>query len=152
MDALLHAHSGLRYIVLLLLLIAIFQGFMGMSGKKVFTNGNRKIALFAMISCHIQLLLGLVLYFFGNVGLATITNPALDSVMGNSLARFWGVEHITGMILAIALITIGHSKSKKANEDKAKFKKIAIFFTLGLIIIFATIPWPFREAIARGWF
>ena len=55
MDALLHAHSGLRYIVLLLLLIAIFQGFMGMSGKKVFTNGNRKIALFAMISCHIQL-------------------------------------------------------------------------------------------------
>ena len=123
MDALLHAHSGLRYIVLLLLLIAIFQGFMGMSGKKVFTNGNRKIALFAMISCHIQLLLGLVLYFFGNVGLATITNPELDSVMGNPAARFWGVEHITGMILAIALITIGHSKSKKANEDKASKRR-----------------------------
>lgn len=149
MDILLHAHSGLRYVVLILLLLAIAQGFGGWSGQKPFTQGKRKVALFAMISCHIQLLIGLILYFMGPVGLAS---AQIEGFMKNSVARFWGMEHIAAMVIAIALITIGHSQSKKASSDQKKHRKIALFYTLGLILILASIPWPFRELLGRGWF
>ncbi len=76
----------------------------------------------------------------------------MGAAMKDTAARFWVVEHIFGMVVGIALITIGRVAAKKAADDKAKFKKIAVYFTLGLLIILATIPWPFREAVARGWF
>ena len=72
--------------------------------------------------------------------------------MKDAVMRFWLVEHLTGMLIGIALITVGRIAAKKAATDQAKFKKIAVFFTLGLLVILATIPWPFREALGRGWF
>jgi hypothetical protein len=72
--------------------------------------------------------------------------------MSSSFYRFFAIEHIFGMLVAMALVTIGHSKAKKATTDVEKFKKIKVFYTLALIIILATIPWPFREALGGKWF
>ncbi len=129
------AHSGLRYVVLLLVVLALIQALAGWFGGKNYTEGNRKLNLFAMISAHVQLLLGLVLYFtspmvqLGNMGAA----------MKNEVTRYWTVEHAVMMILALVLITIGHSRSKKALQAADKHRSIAIFYGLGIIVIIVAI-------------
>ena len=128
------AHSGFRYVVFILLIAALLVAFSGWQGNKGYTNNNRKMYLFALISAHIQLLLGLLLYF---------TSPNVNFDMGTSMKdaalRYWTVEHILMMIIAVVLITVGHSKSKKALNDIAKHKTIAIFYTIAFIVIIVTI-------------
>ena len=144
-NGLLHAHSGLRYVVLLLLLVAIFNAF---SKKKsgTWTGSDKKIALFTLIFTHIQLVLGFLLYFneYSKVSFAS-------GFMENKILRFYTVEHISLMLVAIALITIGYSKSKRAATDAKKFGAIAVFYLIGLVLILAAIPWPFRE-LGAEWF
>lgn len=149
-EILLRSHSGLRWVVLILVLGSIGRALTNMSSGK-FTALDDKLSLFSLISAHIQLLLGLGLYFISPFVKAAM-EMGMGEAMKDSVMRFWLVEHLTGMLIGIALITVGRVAAKKATEDKAKFKKIAIFFTLGLIVILATIPWPFRAEIARGWF
>ena len=73
--------------------------------------------------------------------------------MGDSFKRFWMVEHLTGMLIAIILITLGYSKMKKGSDEQGKNKSIKVFYTIALIIILLTIPWPFKEGFAHyGWF
>lgn len=140
------AHSGLRWVVLILLLLAVVKMHLGWKGKKVFTGGDKKIALFAMIAYHTQFLLGLILYFI---------SPKVQffsGMMKDTFSRFYAVEHITMMVIAMILITVGYSKSKKRADDTAKFKVIAIFYTIALVVVLASIPWPFRTALGGGWF
>lgn len=124
------AHSGWRYVVFALLVIAVINALVGWFGKKSYTDGNRKLNLFTLISAHIQLLIGLVLYYL---------SPITKGIMADPFFRYWKVEHISMMILAIVLITVGNSRSKKAKTDEAKHKSIAIFFGLGFIIVAAAI-------------
>ena len=142
---LVHAHSGWRWVVLILLLAAIFKAFSGWRGKKEWTPGDKKLAMFAMIAFHLQFTVGLILYFMSNL---VVFN---ESTMSNPVYRFYAVEHILGMTIAFVLITIGHSKSKKATESEQKFKKIFWFYTISLLIVLAMIPWPFR-ALGGNWF
>lgn len=130
-----HLHSGWRYVVLALILIAIIAAFAGWFGKNNYTNGNRKLNLFAMISMHIQLLIGLVLYFIS----PKVNLGDFGGAMKDSVSRYWAVEHIMMMIIAVVLITIGHSKSKKALTGVNKHKAVAIFYTISLIIILVAI-------------
>ena len=126
-------HSGLRFVVLILILVAIIQSLAGWLGKKPYTETNRKINLFAMISAHIQLLIGLILYFvspFVQFNSTTMQNP---------LTRYWTVEHVFMMIFAIALITVGHSKSKKETTDAGKHRYIALMYILAVVVIVAAI-------------
>jgi hypothetical protein len=144
---LLHLHSLLRWIILLLLVIAIFMSLGGMTGKKPFAAGQKKVGLFLMISAHIELLIGLYQWVFGPWGIKYLSNAG----MKDRVALFYGVEHITGMIVAIALITIGRGVSKKNLPDDVKQKRTFWFFLVALVIILALIPWPGREAIGRPW-
>lgn len=123
-----------------------------MSGKKAFTAADRKVPLFFMISMDIQLLLGLALYFTGAWGIKNIQNQGMGNVMKDSVSRFFAVEHLVGMLLAVILAHMANSVTKKAIADDKKFKKIFLFSLLSLLVMLATIPWPFREAIARPLF
>ena len=142
---LVHAHSGLRWVVLILMLMAIVQGFSGWNGQKQFSAGNKKVAMFAMISFHTQFLLGFVLYF-----ISPMVSFA-EGFMKDSTLRFYSVEHISLMVLAMIFVTVGYSKSKKAANDQGKFRKIAVWYLFALIFVLAAIPWPFRIATA-AWF
>lgn len=148
----LHLHNIMRWVVLILLLVTIVKSASGMNGGKSFSSGDRKSALFLMISVDIQLLLGLYLYFTSAWGIKNIQNNGMGNVMKDSVGRFWAVEHIVGMLVAIILIHIGYSTVKKNIDDTAKFKKLFGFTLIAAIIIFATIPWPFRAGIARPLF
>ncbi len=138
-----HAHSGLRYVVLALILIAIVNAMMKRKSG-VYSNGDRKLNLFAMIFVHVQLLIGLVLY--------TLSDKVnFSELFSSTMNRFYGVEHIFGMILAVVLVTIAHAKSKKMEDANKKHRIIMMGYLFALIIIFATIPWPFRD-LGGKWF
>ncbi|MFC0518912.1 cytochrome B [Mucilaginibacter angelicae] len=122
-------HSGFRYIVIVLVLLALVRAFMGWLSKRPYGEGNRKLNLFAMISVHTQLLIGIVLFFISPMVQFT------KETMKNNVTRYFTVEHWVIMIIAIALITIGHSKSKKAATPEAKHKAIAIFYLIGIVLI-----------------
>lgn len=128
-------HSGWAYLALLLLFVAIINSFIGISGKKEFTAKDKKIALFGLIATHIQLVVGLLLYFVSPLG------SSLFGQMKDAAARLTSLEHPLTNIIAITLITIGWSKHKKAATNEAKFKSIAIFFLIGLLLILSRIPW-----------
>jgi len=126
---LLHLHSGFRYIVLLLVLLAIIRAWLGWLGKVAYSESHRKLNLFALISVHTQLLIGILLYF-----VSPFVKFSSDT-MKDATTRYWTVEHLTGMLIAIVLITIGHARSKRGATSDAKHKSIAIFYTLALIVI-----------------
>jgi hypothetical protein len=131
--------------------MAIYKSYTGMVSGKPFTSADKKIGLFLMTTGHITLLVGLYQWIAGPWGLKLIQNLGMEAVMKDPVARFYGVEHITGMVIAIVLITIGRGVSKKNIPDRAKHKKTFWFYLIALIIILASVPWPFRAGIARPW-
>lgn len=134
-------HSVWAYLLLAVLVIAVINSFIGFSGKKVFSEKkDLRIALFGLITMHIQLLLGLLLYFVSPNGVGLFSAHG-GGVMKDSLMRLHAVEHPLMMILAVVFITIGFSKHKKKNEDAAKFKTLAIFYSLALVFVLSRIPW-----------
>jgi len=149
MQFLVHLHSGLRYIALILLLVAIVKAWGAWKGQKPFTGGSKKLYLFAMVSLHLQLVIGLVLYF---VGPRVQTYLAAGDVMGNGTARFFVIEHISVMIIGIALVTVGYSRGKRLSEDVKKHKSVAVWYLIGTLLILSRIPWPFMKNLGVAWF
>lgn len=146
MEALIAAHSGLRWIVLLLLIITSFKSIAGCLGKKSFLSIDKKLASFTVMGFHLQVVLGFILFFANKW-------HTLMGEMKDPSIRFFTVEHSLGMLLAAVLLTIGSAKAKRAETDEKRHKIIAWTFTISLIIVLASIPWPFREMFAsRGWF
>ena len=149
MQIVLVLHNLLRWAVLLFGLWTLVNSLTGYFGKRNYTANDNRSNLFFMISCDIQLLIGLILYvnngWFGRL-------QHLGENMKDPYTRFFTMEHLTMMLLAWILVHIGRASVKKAATDAAKHKKMLIFFGLAIVLILASIPWPFREAIARPWF
>ncbi len=139
-SGLLHLHNFLRWVILFFLLLALVQAF----GKKA---GLKKTSLWLLIASHVTLLIGLFQYFTGAFGYKLIQANGFAAVMKDSALRFWAVEHITGMIIAIVLITIARGKAKTGGYNAASW-----LYLVALLIILAVVPWPFRDGIARPWF
>ena len=152
MDLLKHMHSSLRWAVLAVLLYALFRAIQGLQNNRPFGEDDRRAGLFTTIVCDLQLLLGLALYFLGPMGLKNIQDSGMATVMQNPLARFFAVEHISMMLLAIILIHVGSARSKRGATDAAKHKAALIFYGIGLLLILASIPWPFMAKFNHlGW-
>lgn len=146
---LLHTHSLLRWVLLFLIIASIVVSYRDHKKGLAFSAKHKKLALFTMITAHLQLILGFGLYFSSDTVKNALAN--MGEAMGQTLPRFFAVEHIFGMLVAIVLITVGYSKSKRA-EDPNKLRIIFRYFLFALMLILATIPWPFREVFAgRGW-
>lgn len=138
-----HAHSGLRWLVLLFLVLAIVTAWSNWSKKTDYPAG--KFPLLGLIFTHIQLILGFILYFISPKVQFT------SGVMKDSLLRFYTVEHLSLMLIAIILITVGYSKAKKAAPAAIGHKTIFTYYLIGLVLILVSIPWPFR-GLGAGWF
>ncbi|MEM6895062.1 MAG: hypothetical protein AAF554_15305 [Bacteroidota bacterium] len=140
MEILRNLHSYLAYIVLAVLVFAVFNAITGWLGKRQFTmHKDLRISLFALIFSHIQLLIGLILYFVSDSGLRAVQALGMSGL--NSAARLLAVEHPFTNIIAIVLITVGWSKHKKTDESTTKFKRIGLFYGIGLLLILSRIPW-----------
>ena len=139
MNILLHAHSGLRYVVLGLLIAAIFTAY---SKWQQNSQEDSKLYLFALIATHTQLLIGFVLYFM---------SPKVNfDLISEKVFRFFSIEHVFMMLIAIVLVTVGRVRSKKLSGGD-KHRTVLYFYALALIIILVAIPWPFRN-LGSGWF
>ena len=128
-------HSGWAYLALLLLVIAVANAVIGKISKREFKSLDRSISLFGMLSIHIQLLVGLILYFVSPLGFASLGE------MSDRALRLTSLEHPVTNLIAIAIITVGWSKHKKGVTSDDKFTTIAIFYSVGLILILSKIPW-----------
>jgi hypothetical protein len=130
------AHSGWAYLLLLVLAIATINAIIGYVGKKEFGNKDFSLALVGLIVTHIQLLIGLALYFTPeNLGRWE------GFEMSNSPIRLLLIEHPLMMIIAVALLTIGYSKHKKKIVSNGKFKMLAIFYSLAFLVVLSRLPW-----------
>lgn len=136
-----HAHSGLRWLVLLFLVLVIVHAFTNWRSDK---SSSSKMPLIAMSIVHLQFVLGLILYFISPLVQFS------EGWMKDSVSRFYGMEHILMMVIAVIIISVGYSTSKKRTGG-AKFKRIFWTYLIGLLIILSSIPWPFR-GLGGNWF
>ena len=137
---LLHLHNTLRWVVLIALILSIY---------KLFTNKDAlKTSKTLLMSALASLVVGLYQYIAGPLGIKMIQSAGMAATMKDAGSRFWAVEHIFSMILAIVLITIGHVKYKKTQNAGPT----RILYVVALILILLAMPWPFREAIGRPLF
>lgn len=134
-------HSYWAYLVLLIVLLATFNALAGYFSKREYSAKDFRISLFALIVTHLQLLIGLILYFVSELGFKNIQNLGMGEVMKNSEYRLYAVEHPFVMILTVVFITIGYSKHKKNLLSHKKFKTLSIFYSIALILMLSRIPW-----------
>lgn len=133
-------HSYIAYAALFILILAVINAIKGFANNKMFTpEKDFRLSLFALILSHIMLVLGLILFFISPSGLSAIQELGMGGL--SSAARLLALEHPFINIIALVLITVGWSRHKKFVEGKKKFKSIAIFYSLGLILILSRIPW-----------
>jgi hypothetical protein len=137
-EFILKAHSGWAYVALIIIVIAVINAYIGLSAKNPFTPKDRRISMFALLSAHIQFVLGLALYFTSPNGLQKIQALGMGGM--SAMDRLLALEHPLVNLIAIVLITVGWSKHKRS-ADEAKFKTIAIFYTIGLALLLSRIPW-----------
>ncbi|WP_419788860.1 hypothetical protein HDF19_19840 [Mucilaginibacter sp. E4BP6] len=132
------------------LLFAIYRGYRGWLLKKLFTKFDNSVRHITATIAHVQLIIGLWLYFISPI-VAYFLYNFKDAVHERQL-RFFGMEHVTMMLTGIILITIGSYKSKRKNTDPEKFKTMAIWFTIALLVILSSVPWSFSPLISRPLF
>jgi hypothetical protein len=143
-------HSIFRWLVLLSLFYSIFRAYQGYFSDKIFSKTDDSVRHWTATIAHIQLVLGITLYsqspiikyFWKNF---TEARESFDLF-------FFGLIHISLMLISIILITIGSSISKRKTDDREKFKTILIYFVVALVIIFIAIPWPFSPLANRPYF
>lgn len=132
------SHSGIGMVLLFLLLIVIVFILVRFLLKKPWNRPTRIMALIGLITIHVQILIGVLLYFLSPLGLSNFSGES----MGHKISRFYIVEHPIGMIIAAALITIGYKAVKKEGvSDASKYKKVLLYYILGFGILYYLIPW-----------
>lgn len=138
-NGLLVSHSYLRYIILILLTVVIIASLLGMISKKAYTDGDNKLGLYLFIATHLQLLLGLILFFISPVVQFS------GAAMKDATTRYWLVEHNSAMLIAIVFITLARTTSKKMTDGRAKHRRMFIFNLIALVIIVLTISISGRD-------
>lgn len=148
---LVHLHSVGRWIVFIMLLIAIFNSLV--AGQRPYIKSDNRTGLILTIFADLMLLIGIALWFLGPWGFKQIQASGMAAVMKDPTQRFFAVEHLVGMLVAIILIHIGKAQGRKPIGDRAKHRRTVIYYTIALVVILASIPWPFRAIGAgRGWY
>jgi uncharacterized membrane protein len=130
---LLHTHSLLRYFILIALVVVIVKALIGLVNKQPYGKWDNKLGLYLFIFTHMQLLVGLILYF---------DSPLVkfgSDTMSDKTTRYWTVEHIFAMLIAVVLITLARTTSKRMSNDGAKHKRMAIFNFVAFAVIVAMI-------------
>jgi hypothetical protein len=147
---LLAAHSLVRWLVLASLVYSLFRAYKGWLSKKQFSKTDNAVRHWTATIAHIQLLLGGWLYFISPLIRYFFDN--YKEAVHQREVRFFGMDHSLMMLTAIVVITIGSAKAKRKHTDREKFKTIAIWFTISLLIILTSIPWSFSPLTSRPYF
>jgi len=134
-------HSLFRWVVLLVGVLALLRGLSGWNGSRPWTPSDARAGSIFAMTLDIQMLLGLILYF----GLSPITRAALQdfgAAMASSGLRFWAVEHVFGMVVAIAFAHIGKKRIARTHDERRRHRVAAVFYGLALAAVLISTPWP----------
>jgi len=134
------AHSLVRWLIVLSALLAIIRAITGLSFKRGWTQIDNRVGLWFTTFLDIQLLLGILLYFF----LSPLTQVALQNfsaAMADAELRFFAVEHAAIMVIAVIVAHVGRSLIRKASTDAAKHRRTLLWFGLAILLVLAAIPW-----------
>jgi hypothetical protein len=135
-------HNIMRWVVLFTTIAAIVLAYSGWFGKRAWLPAGKRWSNIAVIALDVQLLLGLILYFFlSPVGMRAFQQFGMSGVMGTTEIRFFAVEHILMMVIAVIVAHVGSAFAKRATTDSARYRSIAISLTVSLLLILASIPW-----------
>lgn len=147
---LLTLHNLVRWVFLIVFLITLYRSWRGWKRRREFLPIDNTLRSLTVTLVHIQMVIGVYLYF---------KSPFVDFFYKNFSAavkdrttRYFGMEHIFMMILAVIFITIGGSKARRRHKPGEKFKAMAVWFTIALVILLVSVPWPFSPLTARPWF
>ncbi|GGF31692.1 hypothetical protein [Echinicola rosea] len=133
-----HLHSGMAYLVLAGLIAVFIYALVGALGNRNFTDKDRKFGLIGLIPLHIQLLVGIIIYFISPLGFSNMTS---GNAMADSVSRLYALEHPLMNIIAVILVTVGYSRAKKLTQDRARFRSLYMFYGIALLLILSRIPW-----------
>ena len=142
-------HSLVRWFLLVGLVYAIYRSYKGWLTNAPYTAFDNKVRHYSATVAHIQLVLGLWLYIISP--LTTYFLHHFSEAVHDREIRFFGMEHISMMLLGIIVITVASILSKRQQSDTAKFKVLALGYTLALLIIISSVPWPFSPLVSRPW-
>jgi hypothetical protein len=137
---LLQAHSGIRWIILLAAIVVILKSLIGLFGNGKYGKFDNILAASFVGFMHLQGLIGVILYFISPIA-QQARSVGMGNMMADSNLRFWGMEHIVLMVLAVVAAQVGRSISKKASDDSVKFRFQAIFFGIAILLVLLGIPW-----------
>lgn len=147
---LLALHSLTRWLILITIIWSIVSAYRGYKKHRKFTKVDNWLRLVTVSFVHIQLITGGWLYWI---------SPIVDYFLNNfsvavhqTQARFFGMEHITMMVLGVSLVTIGSSLARRKKKDQEKFKAIYVWYSIALLVIFFSIPWEFSPFTARPYY
>ncbi len=143
---LLGLHNILRWVVVLAAIYVLYRSYSGLFGRRAYTEADASSARWFTISMDVQLLVGLLLYFV----FSPLTREAMrdfGAAMSNTVLRFFAVEHLLMMVVAVVLAHVGSAQVKRLTEDRAKFMRSAIWFTLSILLVLASIPWNTRPIL-----
>jgi mannose/fructose/N-acetylgalactosamine-specific phosphotransferase system component IID len=149
-ETLLALHSLIRWLVLVSLLFAMYRAYNGLVTKKIFSRFDNAVRHWTATIAHIQLVLGLWLYFISPIINYFWSN--FNDAVHQREVRFFGMEHSLMMFIAIIVITIGSAKAKRKETDREKFKTLLTWYSIGLLIILASVPWAFSPLTSRPYF
>ena len=132
-------HSHMPYLFFAIGIVFFIKFALGLVNKSEYNNADKRIALIVLALAHLQLVIGLVLYFISPITTAAMQD--FGAAMKDSTSRLYAVEHISVNIIGIIAITIGYSKAKRIAESKAKFKTTLLLYAIGYVLILSRIPW-----------
>ncbi len=146
----LYLHSWNRWIILIAGILTILFAMAGMVNKKEYTKRDKVTSLIFISSLHLQLLIGLLLYFV----LSPVTLHALSdfgAAMKDGAIRYWAVEHSLVNLIAIFVAQAGSILTKRKQNSRAKFKSTLVWNIIALVLILAMIPMGMM-GVERPWF
>ncbi|PKW29859.1 hypothetical protein [Flavobacterium lindanitolerans] len=143
-------HSTLRWLVLISLIVALYKAYRGYFLKTAFTKKDNAIRHWTATIAHLQLMIGMTLYFQSPIIKYFLKN--FSAAKENFDLLFFGLIHSTLMLIAVIIITIGSAMAKRKTLDNEKFKTMLIWYGLALFLIFIAIPWPFSPFANRPYF
>jgi hypothetical protein len=134
-------HSWFRWVVLITAVVAVARAITGWRSGRPWTLADDRAGFWFITTLDLQMLAGLILYF----ALSPITRAAFQdfgAAMTNSALRYWAVEHTFGMVVGVVFAHAGRARVRRVGNDARRHKVAGIFFTLALLAIVASIPWP----------
>lgn len=144
---LLVVHNALRWLVLGSLLIALSSSYSGWLRGRMYRPIDQTLRVIATSIAHTQLLVGFYLYTQSPI-VSYYWKFSPDASQSTEF-RFFSLIHISLMVTAVVVMTIGSSKAKRQPTVQQKFKTTAIYFSITLLLILIAIPWPFSPLATR---